>query len=328
MMHMDTNHHLLVDTLPRDNERSYKYYKHRLTLFAQWLTDTNRRWDTPDLDVYRHYLLDKRDLAPSTVNSHLSTIRTRYRVLLKDGTLRAAAEELVDDPIQIENLLSRLYSALFAQDILIRHERGTGPTPQRLKAAHLIALLNAPDTNTPVGQRDQALIALLFTTGLREFEVCALQVEDLYHESGRKPALHVPSGRGCAERLIPYDRLVWGRTLVERWLKNAGISKGPVFRGFYRGGRTVRQTGLSVRAVEYILAAYPLDVDDGQIVVRVMDLRRAYARLLYEAGLELEDIMSNLGLKDSNALLDYIGGRDASLDTPSGVDLFDLPDQK
>lgn len=320
---------LLVSTLSPENQKTYKYYKHRLSIFAAWLTQEGRRWDEPTLLDYRAYLLSERGLTPATVNSHLSSIRTRYRTLLDEGTLQAAAGQLTAENLnlderqaEVDGIIARVRAAVFSNDVRLEEETRE-VSYLRLKAAHIQELLNSPNSETLVGRRDRAVMVFLFTTGIREHELCALDVVDLYDNLEGYPALHVPDGRGCTERQIPYRLLGWGLGLVNAWLTDGHeITEGPVFRGFYKGGRVIRSTRLSVRAVEYILAAYPIEIDNQKISVRPMDLRRAYTRLLYEAGVELGDIKTNLGLTDNNALLDYIGGKEASLDLPYGADLL------
>ena len=69
----------------------------------------------------------------------------------------------------------------------------------------------------------------------------------------------------------------------------------------------MRPSGISVRALEYILASYPIEVDGEEVRIRPMDLRRAYTRSLYESDMELAAIRENLGVQDINTVLDYIG---------------------
>ena len=91
------------------------------------------------------------------------------------------------------------------------------------------------------------------------------------------------------------------------WLSVAEILDGPVFRGFYKGGNAVRPTRLTSQALDNILASYPLPIKGEAVIIRAMDLRRAYARLLHDADLSLAAIAANLGLKKINGVLDYIG---------------------
>ncbi|MCJ7625997.1 MAG: hypothetical protein MUO76_21095, partial [Anaerolineaceae bacterium] len=97
-------------------------------------------------------------------------------------------------------------------------------------------------------------------------------------------ALHVREGKGAKERLVPYGELDWCLVVVDKWLEAAGISSGPVFRGLYKGGKKLRPGRQSLRAIEYITTAYPIARNGEMVIVRPHDLRRTYARRLYEAG--------------------------------------------
>jgi integrase len=123
---------------------------------------------------------------------------------------------------------------------------------------------------------------------------------------------------------VPYGELEWVLAIVAKWREAAGIGQGPVFRGFYKGNRKLRPGRLSVRAVEYIVGAYPVMVDGEMVSVRPHDLRRTYARRLYEAGFDLVAIQQNLGHADVKTTLGYIGELDAEVRRPPAIYKFDL----
>jgi site-specific recombinase XerD len=164
----------------------------------------------------------------------------------------------------------------------------------------------------------------MLCTGIREAELCSLDVPDLRQALGGALALHVREGKGCKERLIPYGELEWVLAIVDKWLEATGIGQGPVFRGLYKGGRKLRPGRLSVRAVEYIVGAYPVMVNGEMVSVKPHDLRRTYARRLYEAGFDLVAIQQNLGHADVKTTLGYIGELDAEQRKPPAIYSFDL----
>src|SRR5690349_5615488 len=61
--------------------KAVKDVKHRLSRFENWLQRNALDWTQPELALYRDELL-KGGLSPTSVNSHLSTIRGRYQELL------------------------------------------------------------------------------------------------------------------------------------------------------------------------------------------------------------------------------------------------------
>ncbi len=317
-----------------------KYARSRLSRFCGWLDTQGRPWHSPDLAAYRDALLAG-DYARSTVSAHLSTIRAQYRRLLKDNGVRDALEIAARQaleaagngfgPADVEALVSRK---------LARLDNATDPDKSsvqvetiqdvadsehlRLTKAQGDALMAAPGSAGLRELRDTAVIGLMLCTGIREAELSALEVRDLRQELGGELALHVREGKGCKTRLVPYGDLDWVLVLVDAWLQTAAISEGFVFRGFYRGYHVSRPGPLSVRAIEYILARYPITVTGDLVHVKPHDCRRTYARRLYEAGVDVVAIQQNLGHNDLQTTLGYIGTLDADRRRPPAVYSFDL----
>ena len=122
---------------------------------------------------------------------------------------------------------------------------------------------------------------------------------------------------------------IWSQeNKLDKWLEVAGstgqrMEGGPVFRGLHKGG-TLRPGRLSVRAVQYIVTRYPVMVGGAMVKVRPHDLRRTYARRLYEAGVDLLAIRDNLGHADHKTTLGYIGPQDVGRRRPPAIYAFDL----
>lgn len=307
----------------------------RLKAFGRWLDVTGRGWLTPDLGDYRDHLLAA-GRSPMTVRAHLSTVRGRYNDLLTDnavmdGLLQDCAAMTADMGQEVnaanvnamfEIVQRRLENALHPRRsrvrVVQRQDRADSEFI-RLTRTEASNLIHAPDRSTLPGLRDAAVIALLLATGIREQELSSLNVSDLRQRLGGQPALLVREGKGAKQRLIPYGRLVGALDIVEQWLEAAGIETGPVFCGFYKGGRALRPGRLSVRAIEYILAAYPLEIDGEMRAVKPHDLRRTYARLLREADVPLDAIQQNLGHADLKTTLNYIGELDVSVRQPPAI---------
>lgn len=306
--------------------------RHRLGRFAEWQTTTGRPWHRLDLHFYRDDLLDC--YAPATASAHLSTIRARYRAIIKDNATRdllfGAVAGQYGDPLHckafVDEVLTRLENEIDPARSAVKttrvQDRPDGGQV-RLTVEQANALLASPGVIPLDKLRDTAILALLLCTGIREGELIALDVEDLRQRLGGELSLHVRSGKGCKERLIPYGGLVWVLAIVDKWLDAAGIEAGPVFRGLYKAGR-LRPGRLSVRAVEYTVFNYPVVIDGALSRVKPHDLRRTYARRLYEAGVDLVAIQQNLGHADLKTTLGYIGALDADRRRPPAIFTFDL----
>src|SRR5258708_18345076 len=104
-----------------------------------------------------------------------------------------------------------------------------------------------------VGLRDTCLIAFMLCTGLRESELCALDVADLRQHLGETLALHIREGKGAKARLVPYGDLDFVLAVADVWLRAAGIQDGAVFRGFRKGNKGLRTGRLTGRAAQDVL---------------------------------------------------------------------------
>lgn len=87
--------------------------------------------------------------------------------------------------------------------------------PKALAEGEVQALLDAPDTATPLGLRDRSMLELLYASGLRVSEIVGLPRDAVDLEAG---ILRV-TGKGGRERLVPFGRSA-GRWLT-RYLESA-----------------------------------------------------------------------------------------------------------
>jgi integrase len=308
-----------------------KQTRSRMGKFVDWLAKTRTDWKSPDLAAYRDHLLEVH--SPATVAAHLSTVRGQYRRIISDNNTRETLYTLApttaspsDKKAFVDEALIRLENAInpsHSKVTQIIHQDRPDSAHIRLTRKQAEWLLNAPGVDTLQGKRDTAIISLLLCTGIREAELCALNVEDLRQEMGGELALHIRQGKGSKERLIPYGDLDWCLVVVDAWLKAAGISDGAVFRGYHEGFK-VQRGRLSVRAVEYIIRSYPICSNGQKVTAAPHDLRRTYARRLYEAGTPMLAIQQNLGHASSKTTQGYIGALDAATRRPGAIYSFDL----
>ena len=81
--------------------------------------------------------------------------------------------------------------------------------PKTLSEDEVDSLLNAPNTDEPLGHRDRAMLELLYATGLRVSELINLKQSQVNFNQG---VLRIV-GKGDRERLIPLGEE------SQRWLK-------------------------------------------------------------------------------------------------------------
>lgn len=310
--------------IPMDADKDVRY---RLKKFTSWLG--GRSWLNPDLAGYRDFLLSE-NYAASTVSAHLSTVRARYATILRDNVTRDLLYSVVarttDSTIEkkafVDETITRLKNAADPENSKVKTKTIQDRPDSdhlRLSREEAEALMAAPGTDTLRGLRDTAIISLLLTTGIREHELCQLEVADLRQRLGGELALHIREGKGAKERLIPFGVLSWALLLVDAWLAAADIEDGPVFRGFWKGGALRPPGPLSVRAVQYIVGAYPIVIDGESVKVKPHDLRRTYGRRFYMAGGDPIALQQNYGHADLKTTLGYIGELNAERRRPPAI---------
>ena len=115
------------------------------------------------------------------------------------------------------------------------------PLPKSLSEADVEALLRAPDLGEAIGQRDRAMLEVLYACGLRVTELVSLSLDQINLRQG---VLRV-MGKGSKERLVPMgeEAVVW----IERYLRDgrAELLNGrpsDVLFPSQRGEQMTRQT--------------------------------------------------------------------------------------
>ncbi|WP_213875087.1 site-specific tyrosine recombinase XerD [Pseudomonas sp. dw_358] len=173
-----------------DNSR--ESYRSDLELFNGWLGE--RGGDLPSIgrEAILDHLAWRVDQAykPRSTARFLSGARGFYRYLLREKLIGVDPTLQVDMP-----QLGR-------------------PLPKSLSEADVEALLDAPDLGEPIGQRDRAMLEVLYACGLRVTELVSLTLDQVNLRQG---VLRV-MGKGSKERLVPMgqEAIVW----VERFVRD------------------------------------------------------------------------------------------------------------
>jgi integrase/recombinase XerD len=169
-------------------------YRRDLTAYCLWLFETGRTLDAiraSDLDAYVG-VLRARGLAPSSVKRATVAVRSLHRFRSDEGL------SAIDPSAGIET------------------PRVPAGLPKALTEAEVTALLDQVEGDTAIARRDRAILEVLYGTGARISEVCALSLGDVDLDAGVLRLF----GKGSKERVVPIGR--WARVALASWLEEAG----------------------------------------------------------------------------------------------------------
>ncbi|MBI2087696.1 MAG: site-specific tyrosine recombinase XerD [Deltaproteobacteria bacterium] len=225
-------------------------------------------WEEAQAHHLRSYLswLHDRRLSARSVARNVVALRQFYRFLEQ--------EEIIGEnplpPLLLPKAATKLPHALGRDEVRV--------------------LLAEPDPSTPLGLRDQAMIELLYATGLRVSELVSLQT----HQIDLQGDYLTVRGKGAKVRLVPFGR--WAREGLVRYLREARprLLRGrtSAFLFVTRSGRPLTRQGFWKLIRGYARAA--------GIEKRVTPhtLRHSFATHLLEGGADLRSVQSMLGHAD------------------------------
>ncbi len=166
------------------------------------------------------------------------------------------------------------------------------PLPKTLSEKEVEALLAAPD-DTPIGLRDQAMLELLYSSGLRVSELVTLTLSMLQIPPGVLKVL----GKGNKERLVPIGEEA--QASLQRYLREGreGVTSKFVFIS-QKGGPLTRQ------AFWYRIKVYA-QLAGISTKLSPHTLRHAFATHLLNHGADLRVVQMLLGHSSINTTTIY-----------------------
>ena len=204
--------------------------------------------------------------SPRSLSRYLSAYRQFYRWLVREGKIDSDPVALIESP-----------------------KTGRG-LPKAISEAQVELLLAAPDTDTMLGQRDKAMLELMYATGLRVSELVGLELSNINLNQGVVRVI----GKGQKERLVPIGDeaheslkayLACGRPEILQ-----GVQTDSVFV-------TTRKSGMTRQAFWYMVRRYAEMCDLPRKLSPHM-LRHSFATHLLNHGADLRVVQLLLGHSD------------------------------
>ena len=170
----------------RDLKKLARYLRNQKIMDFSEVTKT-------DLQGYLKEL-QKENLALSTISRNIASIRALYHYMIRTGKMQEDPSETLKPP-KLEKKM-----------------------PEILSVEEVDRLLKQPNLNTPKGIRDNAMMELMYATGMRVSELIHLQITDINLQMG-----YVICHDSEKERIIPIGNV--SRNAILQYMEHS--------RGFF-----------------------------------------------------------------------------------------------
>ena len=159
------------------SENTREAYLRDVRKFLDYLKDENIDVKDVNLEVIHRFSWTLVDIGISqrSIARQHSALRSFFKFLVLDGFIDSDPTELLESPKKSKHL------------------------PEVLTLEEVDAIISTIDLSQPFGQRDRAIIEMLYSCGLRVSELCNLKLSDLFLNEGFIRVV----GKGDKQRLVP-----------------------------------------------------------------------------------------------------------------------------
>lgn len=256
-------------------------YRSDLNIFSKWLNQTP--FTSVDKKLVQEYFSyrKKSNLSAASQSRILTCLHSFFQYLLNNQKMTYDPTEQMDYP--------RLEKKL----------------PIFLNIQEVENLMEAPNTNSIYGQRDRAMLELLYSCGLRVSELIGLS----YHNLNLKEEFVRVHGKGNKERMLPLGEVAID--FLDQYEKNsrAVLLKNGQCDSYFlsnRGSAMTRQNFF------YIIKGYAATAGIDK-PISPHSLRHAFATHLVQKGADLRSVQLMLGHSDISSTQLYTHIQNAQL---------------
>ena len=258
------------------------------------------------IDLYSQYILAEKGLSKQTYTSYMEDLKQFFSyykdkkdtddLMSEDliGFLRyqLSIGKLVSTALRRLSSTKSFYRFLKKENIIhfeipdIEPPKKPKKLPNCLSVEEVDMLLDIPDIEKPEGQRDKAMLELMYSSGLRVSELLSLERRKINLEKGIVSIF----GKGAKERRVPIGE--FALDYVNLYIKD-GRSKNPGKDSKYlflnRYGKPLSRQYFFKQIKKYALLA------GIQVEISPHTLRHCFATHLLENGAQLRAVQEMLG---------------------------------
>ena len=256
-------------------------------------------------DLYFQYLRVEKGVSNETIINYAYDLKQFFEVLDKHSTEDLKSSDIQEFiRIQTQNMLSiptilrrisstkNFYLFLEKERIIsfqidtLEKPKGSKKLPVCISIEEVEALLNQPNLDKPEGQRDRAMLEVMYSSGLRISELLSLKAKQINFERGIVKIV----GKGNKERIVPI-----GDYALEYLLKymedgrRKNQNKNSDFLFLNRYGEPVSRVYFFKQVKKYAEQA------GIRVEISPHTLRHCFATHMLENGAELRAVQEMLG---------------------------------
>lgn len=270
------------------------------------MADNKRKWEDT-AKRYRVYMRLEKHLAANTVESYMRDLEQFAHFILHRYDVeprkveQTMVERFIDWLYQSKRQKSSQARALsgvksFFNYLLLEEKIECSPAefittpkssrtlPDILSTAEIDRLINIIDNSTPKGLRDQAILELLYSCGLRVSELCELQIGDLFFGEG---FIRV-TGKGDKQRMVPISSIA--RDRIQLYMERRKQKKGSKDFVFLNNRGTKLTRVMIFTIIRQAAARAGIEKK-----ISPHTLRHSFATHLLEGGADIRQVQELLG---------------------------------
>ena len=256
-------------------------------------------------DLYFQYLRVEKGVSNETISNYAYDLKQFFEVLhkrntsdLKSGDIQEFVRIQTQNMLSIPTILRRVsctknfYLFLEKERIItfqideLEKPKGGKKLPICISIEEVEALLNQPDLDKPEGQRDRAMLEVMYSSGLRISELLNLRMNQINFARGMVKVV----GKGDKERVVPIGD--YALEYLNKYI-NDGRRKNPKRNSDFL---FLNRYGEPVSRVYFFLQVKKYAEQAGiKVEISPHTLRHCFATHMLENGAELRAVQEMLG---------------------------------